>query len=480
MSESTSYASFINKVTAYAEKHQLIKKESHIVVGLSGGVDSICLFFVCMNWMQRKKIKNVSVVHINHMLRGQDAIEDKQFVMGLCHKYNVACHWFDENIKDISKREKLSLEEAGRKVRYEKFLEVLKKVEGTQIAVAHHKNDNEETILLNLLRGGTVKGLRGIQAKRGNIIRPLLCVEKEEIEVFVKQLDVVWKEDYTNKEDIYTRNKLRLNILPMLKKEINPNLTDTLVENGQLFGEIHDFLTKLAKEFLEKYSHYKSDNIEQRKVSENNSTYRNSVLEIDLAPLKELDVAVARYVLLESLEQIGAGRKDITKKHIDSLLHLISSQVGKKVDLPYHIEAKVSYQSLIFKEKGKEQEKISETKKFEMKCSIFPYEVGKKIQESTYTKWFDYDTINGAITLRTRQKGDMIQVLKNHGEKKLKDFFINEKIPKEERDHILLVANGNSILWVVGHRLSEAYKVSQHTKTILQIELIEGGNKNGR
>ena len=157
------------------------------------------------------------------------------------------------------------------------------------------------------MRGGTVKGLQGIQAKRGNIIRPLLCVEKEEIEVFVKQLDVVWKEDYTNKEDIYTRNKLRLNILPMLKKEINPNLTDTLVENGQLFGEIHDFLTKLAKEFLEKYSHYKSDNIEQRKVSENNSTYKNSVLEIDLAPLKELDVAVARYVLLESLEQIGAG-----------------------------------------------------------------------------------------------------------------------------------------------------------------------------
>ena len=463
MSSDSSGNQFIYKATSYAEEKHLIKKDSHIVVGVSGGADSVCLFLLLMNWKKQNKIKEVTAVHINHMFRGQEAIEDKEYVKELCNQYNIKCYCFDINVSAIAKEKKISEEEAGREVRYHKFLEVLNQVNGTEIAVAHHKNDNEETIFLNLLRGSSVKGLRGIQAKRGNIIRPLLCMEREEIEAWLKKQEIDWREDRTNREDIYTRNKLRLTILPMLKKEINPKLGENLIENGQLFGEIHTFLTKMANEFLNTYS-----------------KLENGCVIISLEPLKQLDVAVARYVFLSSIEQSGVGLKDITKKHIDTLLNLVHLQVGKMAHLPYNTVAKVGYNCFMIGQREKLEKERRAYPVYEMKCTIFPYDSGKKIQESTYTKWFDYDTINGAVKLRTRQNGDMIQTLKNHGEKKLKDFFINEKIPREERDHILLVAKGQSILWVVGHRISEAYKVSENTKTILQIELIEGGNENGR
>lgn len=445
------------QVKDYIRLHDMIKKGEHILVGVSGGADSVCLLRIFVSLRQEWNI-TVTAVHINHGIRGPEADEDEKFVQKLCSDWEIPCLSFACDVPALAQKKGMSLEEAGRYVRYQIFEQQIRMVGANKVAVAHHRDDNEETILLHLFRGSGLKGLRGIEPVRGNIIRPLLCLTRKELEAYLEEKGILWRVDSTNLSEDYMRNKIRLNILPYLKNEVEPAIGRHFVNSGLIFGEIDEYLTNTAVAFLEE-----------------NALITEEEFVFPLEKLKSTPIAILRYVLQLSLERLAKSRKDISFVHIENMVQLLNKRVGKTVDLPYKIQAEIGYDSFTIRKRKEKCELITE---YKMVTTIFPNKK-EKIPKNGYTNWFDYDKIKGTIQLRTRKQGDTLQVLQSGGSKKLKDYMIDAKIPREIRDQIPVVAVENDILWVVGYRMSEAYKVTDKTNTILQIEIRKEETNDG-
>lgn len=217
------------KVLNTIKKYNLIEKGDKIIVGVSGGPDSICLIDILYNIKTNKEIEfEIIATHINHLIR-EEASSDEEYVKGYCEERNIPFYSQKIDIKSISKTEKIGTEEAGRIERYKFFKEIMDKHNGTKIATAHSKCDNSETVLMNIIRGTGTSGLKGIRAKRDNIyIKPLIEISREEIEDYCKEKKLNPRHDKTNDENIFTRNKVRNILIPLIKKEFNPNIIDTL------------------------------------------------------------------------------------------------------------------------------------------------------------------------------------------------------------------------------------------------------------
>ena len=468
----------LDKVITYIEENELIQKKDRIVVGVSGGADSVCLFSVLLE-LQKKYELELFVVHVHHGIRGEEADKDEQFVENLAKKHQIPYYCFWKNIPVLSKKRGLTEEEAGRIVRYEAFYEVLKKVNATKIAVAHNQNDCAETVLFQLFRGSGLKGMCGILPKRDEIIRPLLGVDRKAIEAYLMQKGQAYCTDRTNLEEEYTRNKIRLSILP-IAEEINEKSVEHIAKTAQLFQEVEAYLRrnveKAAKEI----------------VSEKNGQYF-----MKLEGLLLQDIVIQKEVIKLILIKAAGQAKDIEARHIEKVLSLAKNQSGKKVNLPYQMIVRREYEYLVF---GKEaNEKMKELEKKDIFCELIPdrtYKIeeagldiclsleksdGKwqEIIQNTCMKWFDYDKIENGIQLRTRKNGDFFQVNAEGGTKKLKDYFIDKKIPRQERDEKILLADGSHIIWILGDRISEKYKVTETTKNVLKIIITEV-KKDGR
>jgi len=208
------------KVSAYIKEHQMLNEQDRVIVGVSGGADSICLLFMLIE-MQKKMEFSIVAVHINHGLRGEAALRDEEYVQKVCAEQDVELVIFHEDIREFAKTQGYTEEEAGRELRRKRFQQVLEERKGTKIALAHHKNDNVETFLWNLCRGTGLKGMRGILPASGVWIRPLLCLSRKEIETYLEQIGISYCTDETNYEDIYTRNRIRNHVIPYLEEHIN-------------------------------------------------------------------------------------------------------------------------------------------------------------------------------------------------------------------------------------------------------------------
>jgi len=241
----------IDKVDAYIEKYQMIKDGDSVVAGISGGPDSVCLFFVLL-MLQEQKAFSLTAVHINHGLRGADADADERFVVELCEKYQVPLEIFRVDLELIAGKRKQSLEEAGREVRREAFQSVLEKYGGNRIALAHHQNDNAETLLWNLARGTGLHGMCGIRPVNGVWIRPLLCLERREIEQFLEEQGQNYCIDQTNLETAYTRNKLRHQVLPILENEVNLAAIRHMNETMEQMCMLREFAEEETKKAVQK------------------------------------------------------------------------------------------------------------------------------------------------------------------------------------------------------------------------------------
>ena len=231
-------------------KHNLICRDDHIIVGVSGGADSICLLYF-LNSIKNDFNLKITAVHINHCMRGEESDEDNKFVVDFCKSINIPINVFSFDIYSKAKEENITTEEAGRKYRYNSFNNVLKKVNGTKIAVAHNKDDNAETIIMRFFRGTGIKGLSGISYKRDNIIRPLLDCLRKDIEDYCRRNNLSYRNDSTNSMDIYTRNKIRLNLITFIKKDFNPNIVNTLCDMSKTFYDENKFLDTLASKSLD-------------------------------------------------------------------------------------------------------------------------------------------------------------------------------------------------------------------------------------
>lgn len=450
-----------NKVLNYIKKHKLIEMRDHIIVGVSGGADSMCLLHILKD-IQKEYGLHLTVAHINHGIR-EEAKDDAAFVRGICRRWNIPYKEHRCNIEKIAKAKKCSEEEAGRDERYMFFEKVRIECGGDKISVAHTMNDQAETMLMRLIRGTGITGLGGIMSKRECIIRPLLAITREEVEDYCKEHNILFKEDITNQMDIYTRNKLRLQVLPMLKREFNPKIVESLALTSQQLQETEEYLEIQTKEV------YK---ILVKRYKDGYS--------IPIVPFLQCHLVIQSRLIRKVIEKHIGTLKNVSHQNIYDILELFRKQSGKRIQVDKntiaireHLFVRIinnpesenyAYNLDIGVQQIKEWNKRIE-------ISVLNNSEIRQTDENAYTKNIDYDKINGNVQIRNRRPGD--KILFKNGSKKLKDFFIDEKIPKTSRDDVVLIADDENIIWVVGYRLSERYYITEKTKRILQIKITD-------
>lgn len=470
----------VEKVNFWAEKNCVMKPDTHVIVGVSGGADSVCLLHILFT-LSKTRLFIITAVHINHMLRGKESDEDELFVKDLCSQYDITLKVFREDITTFSLEQGCSIEEAGRIIRYRRFQEVLSETSANYIAVAHHSDDQSETIFLNILRGTGLDGLCGMSSKSGQIIRPLLNVSKDEIQAYIKRNALLYRTDSSNLDNIYLRNSLRNVIFPEINEQTGTNITSSLLRMQKLLKSDSDFLNEYA---TEKYKNIV--------IFEDEKT----VL-LQRSQMIQLHEAISSRVIRIAWEKLTGSYKGLESVHVSFALEVIAGQGNKIAQLPKGIRAITQYDTVkITKElpekntqafsigitipstiylpvnEDLDDRKIKvETQLYSRDDFLKRFGEIKKPKESGFVQLFDYDSIKKGIYIRNRLPGDVFSPYKGSGGKKLKDFFIDRKIPKNTRDKIPLLANGKDIVWVVGHRTSDKYKISNSTKTILYVNI---------
>ncbi len=452
----------------------MIEPKDTIVLGISGGADSVCLLKILARWKEAWGI-SLRAVHVHHQLRGEEADADERFVRELCENEGIPCRVFHEDVQGMAQREKIGLEEAGRIARYRCFATVCEDVGGGKIALAHHQDDLAETMLHHLVRGTGMAGLCSLKPVSGNRIRPLLCLEKEEILVYLKAAGQPWRTDSSNLEDDYTRNRIRHHVLEELKTEVNPRAVRHM---AQLSEELEETRVVLAQVAAEKRRQYVRKSEKGMLLAEE---------------LKKEPDLIGRQIVHDLLKEISGKQKDFTRIHVEAVQELWNRKVGARRDLPYGMQAIRMYDGIYLERKAEKCKTRDSEKNAGIQMNVQSegtesFQIGEltltvsrtardfgEIPEKKYTKWFDYDRIKQTLVIRHRQPGDRICLFDGGGSKKLKDYLIDRKIPAQKRDQLWLLADGSDILWIIGDRISAAYKVTAESQRILQAE-IKGGS----
>ena len=451
------------------------------MLGLSGGADSVCLFLVLEALAEEWELELLPV-HVNHNLRGEEAVRDQAFCEELCRQHNKKLRIVSVQVAALAREHGWSLEEAGRNARYTAFEELSKELSCSKIAVAHHKNDQAETVLFQLLRGSRLKGLSGMEAKNGTLVRPLLCVSREEIETFLAESLQKYCIDRTNLEEGYTRNKIRHRMLP-LAEELQPRAAEHLADTAEYLGQVEKLLERLTETL---FTESAAEDAEGRVL-------------LKIEPLRRAERILAERVVYKALCRAYGKMKDITAGFVTDCMALLEKQTGRYLTLPSGVRVKKQFDSLLI---GRE---ISGENSYYEEVTAFPYqtvlpengrvltlaleEIAESgqifsekigpIPKNNYTKWFDYDKIKGVVSLRTLRAADVIALYADGRGKRVTDVLKEAKVPLEKRQSVCLLAAEDRVLWIPGIRGSEDYHVTEETKRIL-IATIDGGNEDGR
>ena len=319
------------------KKYKMLNNGDRIVIGVSGGPDSICLLHI-LNSLKAKLNIELYVAHINHMIR-EEADMETEYVKDFCKNINVQCFVKKVDVETLAKEEKRGTEETGRKIRYDFFEEIAKKVEANKIATAHNLNDKAETVFLNIIRGSGTSGLKGIEAIRDNYyIRPLIETSREDIEKYCKDHNLDPKIDKTNGENIYRRNKIRNSLIPYIKQEFNPNIIKTIARLSEVATEENEYLEEVTKNtFKNIYVGEKLESAHQENESINvgatssrpHPEERNSII-LDLKKFNALELVIKRRVILYTISKVVGNTVGIEKVNIDEIIKLCEKNVGNK------------------------------------------------------------------------------------------------------------------------------------------------------
>ncbi len=468
---------FSKKVLNFIQKNRMLPEGSKVVAGFSGGADSTALLSVLDELKGILGIK-LFAIHINHSIRSE-AAQDEDFCQRFCMERGIPFKSVVIDVPLMAKEKSLTEEEAGRYARYEAFSDYAAGVGAEYIAVAHHQNDVAETLLMNLIRGSGLHGAAAIRPVRDNVVRPLLCVSRQEIEDYLEKRKISFCTDKTNLESIHTRNFIRNEILPELTKRVNSAAVEHLAEAAVAFCKADEFVLEYVGERFDALVCCSEDSVR--------------VSAADLLLEKEI---IRENIVLLMFEKLVKNRKDIGQAHVDAVLSLLTDTNGQaRVSLPYGLIAKRTYDTLEIGRMGNGQKapepvtltplKGEETLVFvpglgRASLSVFSYDGKAQVPTQTYTKWFDYDRIR-EVSFRTRRGDDVISISQGDDvhQKTLSKFMTDVKIPRDERDNMVVVADGNRIIWVPGYRISASYKVNEATKNILEIKICDGGNDNG-
>ncbi len=441
----------VEKVIERIEKTQIIKKNDRIVVGCSGGPDSVFLLEVLLKIREEYNLF-LALAHINHLYRGEEAKRDENFVISLGEKYDIPVFVKEKSMQDLAQEKKISLEEAGREIRYSFFEEVLEKINGNKIALAHNLDDQVETFLFRLIRGSSFEGLEGILDVRDKFIRPINEIYKSEIMEYLNQNMLEYKIDSTNLQNEYTRNSIRLDLIPFLEKNYNPKVKEKLFNFIKEIREINSILEV-------DYDKYIVNNyIDINRVLEEKSEY--------------IQKKIINYYL-------NSNNIKTSRNKIENIVKIMTNGGTKKIKLDKHYTLIKEYDKIYISLNKKEEKQVKELVlkipgkiifgEFELEAIIGKEEFKGGDQEfKTNLKKTD------KLIVRSRKSGDVIFLKGIETYKKLKDIFVNSKIPKDKRETIPIVVHQKNdgqeeIVWIGGVRKSKNYFSNQEESVILKI-----------
>ena len=445
------------KVIKFIDEKSLIDKNDRILVALSGGPDSVFLLHFLIKFKKRFKIE-IGVLHINHSLRGKDADDDEEFCKNIAESFNVQYFTVKKDVRAFAEEKRISVEQSGRILRYRELENFAIKYNYNKIATAHNSNDNTETVLLNLIKGAGIRGISGIPYKRGNIIRPIIVLTKDDVLQYLKIHSIFFRVDISNFSNDFERNFLRNEIIPEIKKRLNPSFEDTIFSSSEIFKNLSSSLETEIDEIIE-------DVVE---FSENK-------LLIFESKLDELMPEIKWELIKTALERNFSVQ--ISFNDIHNLLTLLNKESGKKVNLSNNLTA--------FRERGEikifANLTIEEFEPVNLKTGESININGKKIaiiaksfipenySGTGFREVISADNIEENFVLRRWKAGDKFYPLGMKGAKKISDFLNEQKIPSSEKYKQLVLTNNNKIVWVVGLRLDERFKITQNTNKVYEL-----------
>lgn len=450
------------------KKYEMIHRGDRIIVAVSGGPDSVCLLHILFKLKERYDL-TLFVAHVNHQLRGLQAEEDMRFVRDMAEDLGLPFYVKVEDVAKVASDLHMTLEQAGRYVRYSFFRELKKQLNADKIAVAHNMDDQAETVLLHLLRGSGMHGLTGMSPVSGDIIRPLIESKRQDIEAYIKENGLKYRIDHTNYEANYTRNRIRLELIPYLKEHFNKKITDAIAQTADILREEDNYIQKKVQEAYEKICSETRD-----------------IVQIDLKEFIELEPAIKRRLIKKAIQAVKGHDLNIEFKHINYIMDFAQrGRTGERIDIPGNVCVGLQYGKMKFFLSSSILAATDfsynliipgETYIGELDARIYAaIEASVELDfKDRYKAYLDYEKLPGDLVVRTRKNGDYIVPFGMQGRKKLKDYFIDAKIPFEMRNKIPLIASGNEIVWIVGHRINEKYKVTEKTRKFLVLSY-EGG-----
>lgn len=455
----------IDSVLQTIRENSMIKENDKIIVAVSGGPDSMCLLHILYTLKESLKI-SLAAAHVNHCLRGQDADEDENYVKNFCKALNIDFYSIRVDVKSLSSERNISSEMAGRAVRYEFFERLKGEINADKIALAHNANDQAETLLMRIMRGTGSEGLIGIKPVRDKLyIRPLINNTRIEIENYCKNNRINARIDKTNLENIYSRNKVRLELIPYIKKNFNEDIISVLNRLSSTMRTDNEYLDNISKKKCEQYCEKNEEKVIIKK---------EAFLEHE---------AILTRVLRKAIGELLGSTYNIERKHVFDIIKLQKHNSGVLINLPNNINVYNNYGNIIIYFNNKEQNKdngeyeltigkqnVICNKNIKITINLIDKNTHINLKKNDCIRYFDYDKINGKIILRYRKAGDRFTNIGMSGSKKLKDIFIDMKIDKSKRDFIPLICFGSEISWIVGYKVSDKFKVSENTKRVLQIQ----------
>ncbi|MFZ6006695.1 MAG: tRNA lysidine(34) synthetase TilS [Nitrospirota bacterium] len=453
----------IKKVRETINKYHMLIQGDHVLVGLSGGPDSVCLLTILHKLKPEFGI-HISAAYIDHGLRPDEIPYEIELCRDICSSMDMPFTTRPIDVKSYMKEKKLNKQEAARELRYKALDEIAIEKAANKIALGHNADDQAETIIMRLLRGAGTSGLSGIPPVRKYIIRPLIEIERSDIEKFLETEGIGFAIDSSNLKQEYLRNKIRHLIIPAAKK-INMDVVKTISRTADIFRDEERYFEILVTKTLMKLITRKTDN----------------AIELFLGPLEAMDTVMLRRVLRRAIDETK-GLHGIGFIHVEEIISLIKSgKSGDRIYLPKDIRVIKGYSTIIITSEKPTKlgayvidspgETIVKESSMVLHSAIMGVDEVKDYGDAQKFAVIDADKVHFPMTIRGRLQGDFFYPLGFGKKKKLQDYFVDEKIPRDERDAVPLLISGNNIVWVIGYRLDERYRVDKDTKRVLKFEV---------
>ncbi len=469
----TTEEQFLDRLQKFIKENKLIKAGDTLLIGFSGGADSTALLHSLLSLRYELGV-SLLAAHVNYHLRGDESEADMNYVKEFCFQHSVSLV-----IKEVKLAQRSDLENQARKIRFEYFDSLINDYKISKIVLGHNKNDVIETMLLHLFRGAGITGMKGIQPCNNNLIRPLLCFSREEIVEYLSNCGIkTWRQDSSNLDNIFSRNKLRNELIPWLENNMNERIVDLLYQNSLIFKEADDFLRNHVAMTFKKMLIGQTTN----------------EIRLDLTRIASKKRIIIFYILRRCLNILTGSETGFYHKHLKDICAIMTAEGNKMLKLPDGITVLKEYDQLVFlrkdkteklNDKKKERQLIDINKKFHIFDNnrllikrVSPNDLTKSYYEDKNTALIDPDKISLPLSVGYREEGERFIPLGMTGTKKLKDFFIDEKISKFERGRVLIFRDKEKIIWLAGLRIDNRVRLTEQTESVLVIRVENIARRN--